>query len=125
MIVTKLSYKVCTVSLPSDRFCISKKDAANVNLKLSSAREVYPNKLSRIQNNLSEYSGCVRIIPKRLFHSVQEIWKQHQKYKLYVYITREFSELRLQSFQGMIFTCIQTYRGILKTAFFNQRSLIK
>ena len=48
---------------------VSEKDLAMVTLKLSSAQEVYPNKLSRAENKLSENLACVYITQEKLSHS--------------------------------------------------------
>ena len=39
-----------------------------------------------------------------------------EKYKLYGLITWEFLRLIMRNFQGIIFMCIRTYRGIFKSA---------
>ena len=55
---------------PTDFVSVSKKDLANISLKLSGAQEVSPKKLPIAENKLSENSACVYIIQKKLSHSV-------------------------------------------------------
>ena len=55
---------------PADFVSISKTNTKNNSLKLSGAREVWPNNLSRTENKLSENSVFVWIIKKKLSHYI-------------------------------------------------------
>ena len=60
----KIGWKILHPIVP-----ISKKDLANVSLKLLGAWEVCPSKLSRTENKLFLISACVWIIQKSYFIS--------------------------------------------------------
>ena len=67
--VTKLVDKFYVLCLLSED--LVKKVSANVNLKLSGAREVYLNKLSRTENKLSENSSCLDRTQKAISFPLQ------------------------------------------------------
>ena len=82
---------------PTDFVSVSKKDSANVSLKFSGATELCPHKA--FGNKLSENSMFVRIIEKKLSHSVRYnfLIKSSTKYDRCFYDIRNFliSEIKV------------------------------